>query len=128
MEDSIGSLTRYILYHFKSIEQRLKWSKSLNDFKQQDKHVLNKAILKVSGGLNEFLSIVRNPDLVTRIKADLEKPDLADYMVLTEQLFDLGTEDLAEVTELIDNYLKQKHDNIVQERLEGKDSSVEHID
>lgn len=114
MEDSLGSLTRYILYHFKSIEVRLKWSKSVNDFRQNDKHVLNKAILKVTAGINDFLTVVKNPTIEKAIRAELEKPDLADYMVLTEQLFDLSSDDLSEITELIDNYLKQKHDKPVQ--------------
>lgn len=109
--ESIGFLIRYILYHFKSIEERLKWSKAIHKFKQNDKHSINRGIVKVASGINELLNIIQreNPDLVSTIKQDVEKTDLVYYMTLTEQLFDLKSEDLDEITDLIDNYLKNKY-------------------
>lgn len=110
-EESIGFLIRYILYHFKSIEERLKWSKAIHKFRQEDKQTLNRAIVKVTGGISDLIGIINrtNPNLVSTIKKDVEKVDLVYYMTLTEQLFDLKTEDLEEITDLIDNHLKKKY-------------------
>ncbi|HEY4062316.1 MAG TPA: hypothetical protein VGM30_10470 [Puia sp.] len=108
-QESIGLLIRYVLYHFKSIEERLSWSKATNGFIQQDKHTLNKAIQKVVSAIEDVLTIVRNPELIRAMRAEINKQDLAYYMVLTEQLFDLKEEDLVSITDLIDQYLKQKY-------------------
>lgn len=114
-EDSIGQLTRFLLYHFKSIEVRLQYSKVINEFRFDDKKKLNLAITKVAGGINEFLSIVKNEKLVTAIKKELDGADLVYVLTLTEQLFDLKSEDLEEITDMIDNYLKLKYPDTCQE-------------
>jgi hypothetical protein len=107
--ESIGLLIRYIFYHFKSIEARLEGSRAIDGFIQQDKQRINMAITKVASGINQLLSVVRDQDLIRRMKADADKPDLAYYMVLTEQLFDLKEDDLMEITDMIDEYLQKKY-------------------
>jgi hypothetical protein len=108
-QDNIGFLLRYILYHFRSIEERLNWSKAINGFVQRDKYQLNRSIQKVASAINDLLTVIKDPGLVRAIKAEINKPDLTYYMTLTEQLFDLKEEDLIAITDLIDNYLKEKY-------------------
>lgn len=130
--ESVGFLLRYILYHFKSIEERLNWSKAIHKFKQNDKHTINKAIQKVAAGINDLISIVHreSPALVTAIKADVQKTELVYYMTLTEQLFDLREEDLDQITDMIDTYLKNKYYKNDTERLNDTqgDGAEQHSD
>lgn len=107
--ESVGFLLRYLMYHLKSIEERLKWSKHL--FKQQDKMIVGNAINKATNSVQDMVGIIRreSPQVVDLLMKDLNKSDLVHYMALTEQLYDLPSEDLEEITDLIDEYLKKKY-------------------
>lgn len=108
-KNSIGFLIRYLLYHERSIEERLAWSSAINGFIQQDKYRINRSIQKVKSAIEDVLAVVRDPVLVRAIRTEINKPDLANYMELTEQLFDLNDEDLAAITDLITYYLNTKY-------------------
>jgi hypothetical protein len=43
------------------------------------------------------------------VKKELDSEHLVYIMLLTEQLFDLGSDDLEEVIELIDNHINKKY-------------------
>ena len=43
------------------------------------------------------------------VKKELDDEHLVYIMLLTEQLFDLGSEDIEEIIELIDNHLNKKY-------------------
>lgn len=109
IDDSVGELLKYVLIHHKSIEERLLWSKALNTLRQQDKLRLNNATTKIKSAISDLYQIVGNPTIVDLMKKEIDKPDIAYYMTLTEQLFGLKEEDLIEITDLIDNHLNQKY-------------------
>lgn len=106
-EESLGQLVQYLLYHLKSIEVRLDWSTF--NFKRNEKREIQIAIKKAQMAVDTVISMCKNKEVIDSIKKDLEKVDLVYYMTLTEQLFTLNTETLEEVTNLIDDYLIQKH-------------------
>lgn len=110
IDDQHGELLRNVLIHFKSIEERVKWSKSINKCTSKDKNLMNNALNKLRAGINDLYFIIDNKELVTKLKKEIEGPDLAYYMTLSEQLFNLPEEDLLDVTDLIDSYLKKKYD------------------
>lgn len=91
----------------KSIQVRMLWS--THDFKGDSKQCINKAINKVKLAIDDVCNLTDNQEVIRTIKQELEKADLVYYMTLTEQLFDLPAEDLQEVTDLIDDYLKKKY-------------------
>lgn len=116
-QETLGQLIQYLLYHMKSIEVRMDWSS--HNFKGQSKHELSLAIGKVRTAIDVVCHMSKNKDLIHRIKKDLDKVDLVYYMTLTEQLFMLRAEELEEITDLIDTYLKQKALKYEQEELAG---------
>lgn len=109
-EDKAGRLLKYLLTHMKSIEVRMDWSKAIDKFHAGDKQKITGAINRVRLGINDILSIVKDPDVRYAIRKDLDEEErLVYYMTLTDQLFDLTEEDLYEVTEMIDAYLLKKY-------------------
>lgn len=116
-QESLGQLIQYLLYHMKSIDVRLDWSS--HNFKGQSKYELNLAVSKVRTAVDAICYMSKNKDLIHRIKKDLDKVDLVYYMTLTEQLFMLRTEELEEITDLIDTHLKQKAQKYEQENMGG---------
>ena len=115
--DTTGNLIRTILYHIKSIEHRITYYKAINNFKQNDKHKINNAINKVKLAINEIISIVNDKEIIDLIKKNLESTDIIYSSLLLEQMYSLSSDDLGEITDLIDEYLHKKY-NIPLEKLE----------
>lgn len=106
---SVGYTTRWILYHFKAIQERFINSKA--GFKENDKYIIQKQIDKVEVAIENFISIVKERAIADGIKRSLERKDLVCLMTLIEQLMDLPDEDLEDITDLIDDFLKKKHEH-----------------
>lgn len=105
--DTIGELFMNIMQHMKCIEVRLDYAKAATTQKQ--KYAINGAVTKVKGAINHLCDLLPNSQAVLDVKKNLDQVDLVYIMVLTEQLFKMKTDDLEEVTELIDDYLKKKY-------------------
>lgn len=105
-----------IMQHMKCIEVRLDYAKAATTQKQ--KYAINSAVNKVKGAINHLCDLLPNSQAVLEVKKNLDQVDLVYIMVLTEQLFKMKTDDLEEVTELIDDYLKKKYGEPVNEHIE----------
>jgi flagellin-specific chaperone FliS len=106
-QDTIGELFMNIMQHMKCIEVRLDYAKAATTQKQ--KYAINGAVNKVKTAINHLCDLLPNSQAVMEVKKNLDKVDLVYVMVLTEQLFRMKAEDMEEVTELIDDYLKKKY-------------------
>ena len=105
--DTIGELFMNTMQHMKCIEVRLDYAKVATTQKQ--KYAINGAVNKVKNAINQLCDLLPDSKAVLEIKKNLDKADLVYVMVLTEQLFRMKTEDLEEVTDIIDDYLKKKY-------------------
>lgn len=113
--NTIGELFMNVLQHMKCIEVRMDYAKASTSQKQ--KHTLNSAINKVKAAINHLCDLLPDSNSVMRVKKDLDQVDLVYIMVLTEQLFRMNTEDLEEVTDVIDDYLKKKYGESVDDTI-----------
>lgn len=110
IQDTIGSLIRNLTVYTTSAKRTLEWSKSLKQLHSHDKHVLNRAILKVTSAVNDLYSIIRDSKIEKALQEELVDEKLVNYMALSEQLFGLPDDMLSDITDLIDDYLKKKYD------------------
>jgi hypothetical protein len=111
MKDTVSRLVMTLLYHFKSVEHRLEWSKAIDKFHGRDKLTINNAINKVRTAINDVASMAKTPEQTRQIKATLLDDDrMVLFMTLVEQMFDQPIEDLQEITDLIDHYLQNKYE------------------
>ena len=110
-EDSLGKLVQYLLYHLRSMEIRIQWSsKAFDKLRGQDKQKMTLALNRVKSAIRDIITIIPNHDVRRMVEDDIRPDDRMIYcMTLVDQLFDLSEEDLAEVTEVIDNYLESKY-------------------
>lgn len=106
-KDTIGELFMNLMQHMKCIEVRLEYAKAVTSQKQ--KYAINNALQKTRAAINHVCDLLGDSTQVLKVKAELDKADLVYVMVLTEQLFTLPTQDMEEVTELIDQYLIKKY-------------------
>jgi hypothetical protein len=107
MEDSVGSVFKAVLQHLKCIEVRLEFAKALTSQKQ--KYALGNAVQKVKIAINHLCDLLPSSKGAMEVKKELDDSHLVYIMLLTEQLFDLGSDDLEEVIELIDNHINKKY-------------------
>jgi hypothetical protein len=105
--NTIGELFMNVLQHIKCIEVRLDFAKAITS--QQQKYVIDKALLKVKASINHICDLLGDSEQVLKVKKVLDQADLVYIMLLTEQLFSLPSEDLEEVTDIIEKYINQKH-------------------
>lgn len=110
--DTMGGLFMNLMQHLKCIEVRLDYARAASSQKQ--KYAINNALNKARGAINAICDLLGDGAQVQMVKKELDKVDLVYIMLLTEQLFELKEEDMQEITELIDNYLKQKYGESVQ--------------
>lgn len=102
------------MYHLKSIEHRLAWSKALHEMRPQDKNKINQAITKVKSGIMDIVMIVPGNALQRQMLDHINNDArMVNYMTLVESLNNLSDEMLGEVTDLVDDHLKKKY---VQQR------------
>lgn len=101
-----------LLQHMKCIEVRLEYAKASTSQKQ--KYAINNAVVKTRAAINHICDLLGDTNQVLRVKTELEKIDMLHVMVLTEQMFKLPTEDMEEVTEIIDQYLIKKYGTEVE--------------
>jgi hypothetical protein len=113
-QERLGHLIRHLLYHIKSVELRMLCAST--DFKGDSKHRLNQAINKTRNAIDSVCDMFNNQEVKLKLKKHLDEVDLVYYMTLTEQLFDLKTEDLDAITDMIDDYLKNKYQNNPDEK------------
>lgn len=106
--DTIGELFMNLLQHLKCMEVRLDYAKAASTQKQ--KYAIGKAFTKAQGAINDICDLLGNSDMVAKVKKELDKTDLVYIMTLTEQLFRMKEEDLEKVTDMIDEYLKEKYE------------------
>jgi flagellin-specific chaperone FliS len=109
--DTIGELFMNVMQHMKCIEVRLDYAKAATTQKQ--KYAINGAVNKVKGAINHLCDLLPDSQSVVEVKKNLDQVDLVYIMVLTEQLFRMKTEDLEEVTEIVDDYLNKKYGDSV---------------
>lgn len=114
-QDTIGELFMNIMQHMKCIEVRLDYAKAATTQKQ--KYAINGAVNKVKTAINHLCDLLPNSQAVMEVKKNLDKVDLVYVMVLTEQLFRMKAEDMEEVTELIDDYLKKKYGDAADDNI-----------
>ena len=107
MEDSVGSVFKAVLQHLKCIEMRLECAKALTSQKQ--KYALGNAVQKVKLAINHICDLLPNSKSTMEVKKELDSEHLVYIMLLTEQLYDLGSEDIEEVIELIENHINKKY-------------------
>jgi hypothetical protein len=107
MEDSVGSVFKAVLQHLKCIEVRLDFAKALTSQKQ--KYALGNAVQKVKIAINHLCDLLPSSSGAMEVKKELDSEHLVYIMLLTEQLYDLGSEDIEEVIELIENHINKKY-------------------
>lgn len=107
MEEGIGSVFKAVLQHLKCIEVRLEFTKAVSTQKQ--KYVLGNAVQKVKIAINHLCDLLPSSAGAMEVKKELDKENLVYIMLLTEQLFDLGSDDLEEIVELIENHINNKY-------------------
>jgi len=107
MEDSVGSVFKSVLQHLKCIEVRLDCAKALTSQKQ--KYALGNAVQKVKLAINHICDLLPNSKGAMEVKKELDSEHLVYIMLLTEQLFDLGSDDLEDIIELVDNHINKKY-------------------
>ena len=107
MEESIGSVFKAVLQHLKCIEVRLEFTKAVSSQKQ--KYALGNAVQKVKLAINHLCDLLPSSSGAMEVKKELDKDHLVYVMLLTEQLYDLNSEDMEEIVELIDNHLSNKY-------------------
>lgn len=112
-KDTIGELFMNLLQHMKSIEVRLDYAKVVTSQKQ--KYAINQALVKVNSAVNTICDLLGDSEMVMKIKKDLDKADLVYVMLLTEQLLELSSEDLGEVTDMIEEHINKKYANVKPE-------------
>lgn len=105
--DTVGELFMNIMQHMKCIEVRLDYAKAATTQKQ--KYAINNALTKVKAAINHVCDLLGDSNMVIKVKKDLDQADLVYIMVLTEQLFSIPTEDLEQITEMIDQHLTTKY-------------------
>lgn len=106
-KDTVGELFMNMLQHMKCIEVRLDYAKAATTQKQ--KYAINNALIKVRAAINHICDLLGDSSMVLKVKQDLDKTDLVYVMLLTEQLFKFPEEDLEEITDMIDEHMKQKY-------------------
>lgn len=104
---TIGDLFMNVLQHMKCIEIRLDFAKAATNQKQ--KYALGLAVNKMNSAINTLCDLLGDSEMVLKIKKELDKSDLVYVMLLTEQLSGVPTDDLENISELIDNYLINKY-------------------
>lgn len=108
IQDNIGLFIRYLLYHYKSIEIRLENSIAVKELRQNDKHKIKLSLQKVKIAIDDVIKMTQNQEVIDALQKELNGVDLVYYMTLTEQLFDLNSDCLYDITNLIDDYLEKK--------------------
>jgi hypothetical protein len=106
-KDTIGELFKNLLQHMKSMEVRLEYAKIFTSQKQ--KYAINNALNKVRGAINNVCDLLGSSEMVLQVKKDLENADLVYVMLLTEQLLELSSEDLGEITDMIEEHINKKY-------------------
>jgi hypothetical protein len=106
-KDTIGELFKNLLQHMKSMEIRLEYAKAVTSQKQ--KYVINNALTKVRGAVNHVCDLLGSSEMVLQVKKDLDNADLVYVMLLTEQLLELSSEDLGEITDMIEEHINKKY-------------------
>lgn len=110
MKDTFGEIMRSMVHHLKSIEHYIEWSKVIRGFHGQDKNKMNAAANKVRVAINEVAQVAHYKPLVDAIQTEVRDDERMCYvMTLVEQLYDLDTETLGDVTDLIDDFLNKKY-------------------
>lgn len=108
-EKSLGNLFTTILQHMKCIELRIECAKATTTQKQ--KYVLSNIQNKIQVAINHLCDLLPDSKMVLDVKKELDKSDLVYVMLITEQLMQLGEDDLEEVVELVQNYINNKYKN-----------------
>lgn len=106
-KDTISGLFMNLLQHMKSMEVRLDYAKVVTSQKQ--KYAINQALVKVKAAVNTICDLLGDSEMVLQVKKELDNADLVYVMLLTEQLLALPSEDLGEVTDMIEEYINKKH-------------------
>ena len=106
-KDTIGELFKNLLQHMKSMEVRLDFAKAITSQKQ--KYVINNALTKVNSAINHVCDLLGDSEMVLKVKKDLDQADLVYIMLLTEQLLELSSEDLGEITDMIELHINKKY-------------------
>jgi hypothetical protein len=106
-QKSIGNLIGCLLQHSKCMEVRLEYAKAATS--QHQKFVLSNAIKKIQVAMNTVFTLFPDEKSIKESKEVLERPDLLDILLITEELFKVPSEDLENIIELIDSYLENKY-------------------
>jgi multidrug efflux pump subunit AcrB len=112
-KDTISGLFMNLLQHMKSMEVRLDYAKVVTSQKQ--KYAINQALVKVKAAVNTICDLLGDSEMVLQVKKELDNADLVYVMLLTEQLLDLPSDDLADVTDMIEEYINKKHADVKPE-------------
>lgn len=106
-QKSIGNLIGCLLQHTKCMEVRLEYAKAATT--QYQKYVLSNAIKKIQSAMTTVFALFPDDNSIKESKEVLDRPDLVDIMLITEQLLKVPNEDLENIIELIDDYLENKY-------------------
>lgn len=109
-EKSIHNLVGYLLQHAKCMEIRLDCAKAQTSTYQ--KHVLGNAMKKIQAALNTVFVLFPNEDSINNSKKVLERGDIVNIMLLTEELLKVPEEDIEDIVDLINNYLDKKYGKV----------------
>ena len=105
-QGTIGELFRCVMQHMKCIEIRLDFAKSL--LSQKQKYTLAQSQKKVEVAINHLCDLLPNTDMILKVKKELDNSDLVYVMLLTEKFSQLTAEELEDVDELLENYIKNR--------------------
>lgn len=108
-DTSVSQLFETVLQHAKCIETRIEFAKAITSQKQ--KYVLGNVMNKITSAINNICDLLPDSNAVLKIKKRLDDADLVYVMLLTEQLMKIKPDDMEEVVDLLDDYLKNKYDN-----------------
>lgn len=106
-KDTIAELFKNLLQHIRSMQTRLEYAKAATSKKQ--KHAINNALVKTKGAVDSICDLLGDTNMVIKVKKELDKADLTYVMLLTEQLLTLSREELEEITDSIEAYIKIKN-------------------
>lgn len=106
-EKSINNLIGYLLQHSKCMEVRLEYAKAATS--QYQKHVLSKAIKTIQTAMNTIFTLFPDDASIAHSKKILDRPDLVNVMLITEELLKVPEEDIDNIVDLINDYLDKKY-------------------
>ena len=111
LNDTVGKNIQFLTYNMKAIEARIEFTKSLEKLLPKDRHKINIAISKVKQAILDVAMICKRHDVVGQIMQDLVDAErMSLYLALTEQLYDLTTEDLEQVTDILEERARQNYE------------------